>query len=165
MKKILYFLLQYSLPPIGNSPKVFRIDLGRDDEFLLLENRAATSFDLNIPTSGLVIWHIDNRAPHYPSENLISAESLGNHAHYRVAVVAADGAFDLEGGLNRADGNDIFGSNHSIGVGFAGENTLYPNSDSYRGGVVTPSGIEISSITTEPKGEVYYSLNVRDQAL
>jgi hypothetical protein len=42
---------------------------------------------------------------------------LGSHAHYRVALVAADGAFDLEGGLNRGDEGDIFGSNHSIGVG------------------------------------------------
>lgn len=112
-----YCKTQYSIPPVDSNPKVFRIDLGRDDEFLLLENRAATSYDSNIPKSGLIIWHIDNRAPHYPSVNLIDSNSLGSHSHYRVALVAADGAFDLEGGVNRGDDGDIFGSNHSIGVG------------------------------------------------
>lgn len=90
-----------------------------------MENRAATSFDSKIPKSGLVIWHIDNRAPHYPSENLIYTGSLGSHAHYRVALVSADGTFDLEGGSNRGDENDIFGSNQTIGVGTYGAVFLF----------------------------------------
>lgn len=96
---------------------MFRINLGRDDEFLLLENRAAISFDSKIPKSGLVVWHIDNRAPCYPRDNLIHSDSLGSHAHYRVALVSAEGTFDLEGGLNRGDENDIFSSNHTLGPG------------------------------------------------
>lgn len=108
---------KYSLPPVDSNPKVFRINLGRDDEFLLLENRAATSFDSLIPKSGLVVWHIDNRAPHYPSDNLMNSDSLGTHAHYRVALLSADGRFDLEGGVNRGDESDIFGSNHTLGPG------------------------------------------------
>jgi hypothetical protein len=37
--------------------------------------------------------------------------------------------------------------------GFTGEKTSYPNSDSYREGVVTPSGIQITSIS-DAQGEV-----------
>jgi hypothetical protein len=108
---------KYSLPPVGSDPKVFRIDLGREDEFLLLENRAATSFDSMLPKSGLVIWHIDNRASHYPASNLISPTSLGGHAHYRVSLLSADGKIDMEGGENRGDEGDFFGSNHTLGIG------------------------------------------------
>jgi hypothetical protein len=36
--------------------------------------------------------------------------------------------------------------------GFTGEDTSYPNTDMYRDGVVTPSGIQITSIS-DPKGE------------
>ena len=75
------------------------------------------SFDSKIPKSGLVVWHIDNRAPHYPGGNLLHSDSLGSHAHYRVSLVSAEGTFDLEGGLNRGDENDVFNSNHTIGPG------------------------------------------------
>eukprot|EP00804_Cyclotella_cryptica_P022681 CCRYP_012488-RA/>CCRYP_012488-RA protein AED:0.03 eAED:0.03 QI:1589/1/1/1/1/1/9/60/937 len=151
----------YSLPPVGNDPKVFRIDLGRDDEFLLLENRAATSFDSMMPRSGLVIWHIDNRALHYPNDGLIDPTYLSNFAHYRVSVVSADGKFDLEGGVNRGDESDIFGSNHTLGGGFMGEHTTYPNTDSYRDGIVKPTGIEISSISNpkdDPDGNIKFTV-------
>lgn len=86
---------------------MFRINLGREDEFLLLENRL----------TGLVMWHIDNRAQHYPSENLMNSDSLGSHAHYRVSLISSEGTFELEQGVNRGNMDHVFGSNHTIGPG------------------------------------------------
>ena len=107
----------YELPPIGESPKAYKIMSGfAADEFLLIENRAATSFDAKMPKSGLLIWHVDNEASHRP-EGVVGP----NGNHYRVSLVQADGKHELEHGVNRGDGGDIFGAGNSVGIGFTGE--------------------------------------------
>jgi hypothetical protein len=45
-------------------------------------------------------------------------------------------------------------------TGFSGEETIYPNTDSYRDGVVKPSGIRITSIS-DPEGEKYFALIIK----
>ena len=146
----------YELPPIGESPKVYQIKSGfAEGEFLLIENRAATSSHAKMPKSGLLIWHIDNKASHRPYD------AVGpKGTHYRVSLIQADGKNELEYGVNRGDEGDIFGVGDSLGIGFNGEgDPIYPNTDSYRDGALTPTGISISSITVPDKnGYIRFSV-------
>ena len=77
---------------------------------MLVENRQALGFDAVIPAEGLAIWHVDE------TKGLLSWNSVNteegspfhfgwpaNGAHYRVALLQADGLFDLELGWNRGD--------------------------------------------------------------
>lgn len=154
----------YELPPIGDSPKAYKIMRGfADGEFLLIENRAATSSHAKMPKSGLLVWHIDNEALHRP-EGAVGPKGT----HYRVSLVQADGKHELELGVNRGDEGDIFGAgNWSLGIGFTGEgDPTYPNTDSYRGGAITPTGISISSLGGSDKdGYVRFSVTFPGEPL
>jgi immune inhibitor A len=66
-------------------------------EYFLLENRQRSRFDASLPGDGLLIWHIDE-----------SVASNRDEAHYRIALVQADGKRDLEGNANRGDAGDAF---------------------------------------------------------
>ncbi len=117
----------------------FRINYagGASTEYLLVENRQAIgNFEGGIPAGtdgvkgGLAVWHIDeakpaNNDPGYPGQ----PGWPSNGKHYKVALLQADGAYDLEKGTNRGDGNDLFRK------GFKDQLTslTVPSSDSYSG--------------------------------
>lgn len=89
-------------------------------EYFLVENRQATGdFDVSLPGSGLLIWHIDENQTNNKDEN-----------HYWVALEQADGKRDMELNHNRGDGGDCYpgsGNNTSF------NNSSTPNSKSYAG--------------------------------
>ena len=66
-------------------------------EYFLLENRQKTKFDTHLPSSGLLIWHIN--------ENATSNEQ---EKRYRVTLIQADGKKHLEKGKNRGDAGDCY---------------------------------------------------------
>jgi hypothetical protein len=119
-------------------------------EYLLVENRQPVGLDRDIPQGGLAIWHID--------ENVGSTNNTqegfpgqpgwpGNGNHYKVALLQADGNYDLErtGHANangRGDGGDLYraGGRDKLGV------STTPNTDSYQGGVIIPTLNIISQI-------------------
>ncbi len=91
-------------------------------EYFLVENRQRTRYDAQLPGDGLLIWHVDEAI----ADNT-------NPAHYRVALMQADGQQDLEHGANRGDAGDPFpgtANNRSFTA------TTNPNSKSY-GGLAT----------------------------
>lgn len=49
-----------TLPPVETTGKVYRVD-ARDGsgEYFLLENRQPVGFDAELPSSGLLVWHVD----------------------------------------------------------------------------------------------------------
>ena len=54
---------RYKLKAIVSNPQVFKVTSGfPGGEYLLIENRQRIGFDLNLPTVGLVIYHIDEKA-------------------------------------------------------------------------------------------------------
>jgi len=137
---------QYVLNEAEFNPEVFRIDAGfPTNEYLLVENRQNAGFDCTIPQGGLIVWHIDDQAGYntegYPGQG--NWPQNGNH--YRVAVLQADGNYNLERGNNRGDSGD---AHHAAGVDAIGPGPgNYPNTDTYQGGVVTQTGITISNIS------------------
>jgi immune inhibitor A len=88
-------------------------------EYFLVENRQKINFDKYIPNSGLLIWHIDD-----------ATASNSNEAHYKVALVQADGKKDMELNHNRGDAGDTYpGSTNNRKF----DSTTTPNSKSYAG--------------------------------
>ena len=61
--------------------------------------------------------------------------------HYRVAVVQADGAYDLEKGENLGDTKDQWQPGQIIGPNLDGK--TFPNTDSYQQGWIEATGITI----------------------
>jgi len=113
-------------------------------EYYLIENRQRIGFDAGLPGTGLAIWHIDeNMASYYNYDNKYECTDPGNCAdsHYRVALVQADGYWDLEIGYNRGDSGDLYpGSSGNTDF----SSTTDPDNLLYDG---SPSHVAISDIT------------------
>jgi len=135
----------YTLPQAESSPSVFRIEQGfPSGEYLLIENRQPSGFDRDIPQGGLAVWHIDenkwgNTEEGYPGQ----PDWPANGRHYRVALLQADGRFDLERGWGRGDGGDLYhaGAAHEISA------TTTPNTDAYQNGNLIPTLNRIYNIS------------------
>ncbi|MBI5117210.1 M6 family metalloprotease domain-containing protein, partial [Candidatus Poribacteria bacterium] len=110
------------------------------DEYFLLENRQPVGFDAALPGSGLLIWHIDEGMTTNRNECL-DHQNCNCVSHYKVALEQADGALDLEYGLDRGDSGDPFpGSTNKR----AFDLSTTPNPGSYAS---CDSNIEISNIS------------------
>jgi len=138
---------QYTVNQSQSNPQVYRINSGfGSGEYLLIENRQNAGFDCAIPQGGLAIWHIDDNTGYntqgYPGQVGWPA----NGSHYRVALLQADGLYDLERGNDRGDSTDM---HHAAGVDAIGPGPgNHPNTDTYKGGVITQTGITISNISS-----------------
>ena len=91
------------LEPVRESESVLRIPLS-SSEYLLVEYRDGTGFDQNLPTGGVLIYHVD--------ENRVQRRCRTCDRIYHVALVEADGNGTLvrlqdEGG-NRGEAGDVF---------------------------------------------------------
>ena len=135
----------YSMRPSTTHADYFIIsDKYPTDEYLLLEyRRPMVPYELDFfGAGGLVIYHVDDtanlqtRAGHPGQANFPS-----NGNHYQVAVLQADGQYDLEKRSNLGDANDLYTPGMSIGPG-TGSN--FPNTDSYQNGNVQKTGITIT---------------------
>jgi len=115
-------------------------------EYLLIENRQPTGRDEEMPGGGLLIFHIDENRPHQMSEGYpnMPKKSNENHwpwndKHYRIALLQADGKYDLERGVNTGDAGDFFrkGWLEKIGPDYPQLHLEeyrygpYPNTDTY----------------------------------
>jgi hypothetical protein len=144
---------------LGNqlSGDVYRIDVGfPDGEYLLIENREKKYMDSIMPgEGGLLIWHIDDNmvdnwqsAPGWP----LQEGWPGNGNHYQIALLSHDG-FDMEKGDNYGDDGYCWNKTHTLGPGPARQTvdpnqvSMYPNTDSYSGGVIKNTGIRIYDIS------------------
>ena len=136
----------------SSAETIYKINIDETgEEYLLIENRQAVGYDLFLPQGGLAIWHIDETAsnkPGYPGQEGDIPWPL-NQQHYKVALLQADGAYDLETGLNNGDKFDLF---HADGVDALAPSINYldgphPNTDSYRDQVPTRTGIWINNIS------------------
>mmetsp|Transcript_22446 Transcript_22446/g.48834 ORF Transcript_22446/g.48834 Transcript_22446/m.48834 type:complete len:1184 (-) Transcript_22446:70-3621(-) len=132
-----------------NGGQVYRIDEGfPEGEYLLIENRQPNGFDGKLPQGGIAIWHIDDNAEAqrnrgYPQQD--GWPSNGNH--YEVALLSSDGKYDMELGSNQGDASDLWHATSPKRELKAGGGLIFPNTDSYQGGVVAKTGITISGFS------------------
>ena len=160
-------------------PEAYMITDGYpSQEYLLIENRQPGSFDALLPRGGLAIWHIDEfmalegnanegfpGQPGWPANNLHCELTI--HTFTRpfdiflhnvtcldhVALLQADGRYDLELGRNSGDYSDFFRYDIFGGVDFlfpSFESPLFgpfPNTDSYAQGFVARTNTFISGIS------------------
>lgn len=137
----------YTLDQVETSPQIYRIDNGYPaDEYLLIENRQPVGIESAIPQGGLCIYHIDDQAGYntegYPGQS--GWPENGNH--YRVAVLQADGDYDLERNNNRGDSGDVY---HAGGISEIGPGPgNHPNTDTYQDGIITITDNRIHSISS-----------------
>ncbi|HEY6124959.1 MAG TPA: M6 family metalloprotease domain-containing protein [Steroidobacteraceae bacterium] len=110
------------IPDVKSNHTVHRLwkDGAASKEYFLVENRQKTgAFDVSLPGSGLLIWHIDENMTNNRDEN-----------HYWVALMQADGLRQLEDNTNRGDPGDCWpGSTNKTNF----TNASTPNSKSYAG--------------------------------
>jgi hypothetical protein len=150
----------YVLGPQCETNIIFKITTNFPaGEYLLVENRQKVChYDSQMGGSysgGLVIYHIDENASFnvegYPGQS--GWPQNGNH--YRVAVLPADGYYDLERGYNRGDFGDVYRDGDSLVPSTSSEGP-YPNSDSYASGTVTKTGVSITNIATVGNNDVSF---------
>ena len=114
-------------------------------EYLLVENRQPVGMDVNIPAGGLAIYHIDESVGTNSNEGFPGQPGWpGNGNHYKVALLQADGLFDLERNANEGDAGDLY---RATGVTRLAPGTS-PSSDSYQGFGTCASGNIISGVST-----------------
>ncbi|MEX0331212.1 MAG: M6 family metalloprotease domain-containing protein [Puniceicoccaceae bacterium] len=138
----------YTLNEAEFHSEAYRIDHGYPSgEYLLLENRQPTGFDWAMPQGGMVIWHIDESAG-YNIEGFPSG-GVWSGSHYRVAVLQADGAYDLEQGRDRGDRYDTWhaGGNNELTVSVNPNTGPWPNTDAYQGNVFVQTNNRIYDIS------------------
>ena len=134
-------------------PDVYKISSPYPDgEYLLIENRQHKLSDKIFLNPGFVIYHVDENVEGNGSRGgpFVSGWP-GNGAHYKVAVLQADGEYELEMAKNVASADDIWTSGNSLGPG-NGESEwsaggTYPNTDSYTGGAIKVTVITIDEFT------------------
>ncbi|MHC4067654.1 MAG: M6 family metalloprotease domain-containing protein, partial [Planctomycetota bacterium] len=138
----------YALQAAEDVSEFYRIDQGfPSGEYLLIENRQPLGFDGDMPQGGLAIWHIDEQANDidegYPGLLVQGTPWPQNGRHYRVALLQADGAYNLERGQNRGGSGDVW---HAGAVDEINGNTL-PSTDAYQNGIVLETGNRIYNIS------------------
>jgi M6 family metalloprotease-like protein len=133
-------------------PDIFMIskNFGSGTEYLLIENRQKCKFDQLLPGPGLAIYHIDDSLTNYTIEGYPGQTGWPeNGNHYRVALLQADGNYDLEKGTNRGDGTDLFASPRATWISNSGTSNglTHPNTKGYYGGIVIETWITIDKIS------------------
>jgi hypothetical protein len=135
----------YTARASATNPDIYMISAGgyADREYLLIENRQPLLFDIDFPAGGLLIYHVDETANDmrgFPGQS--GWPSNGNH--YQVAMLQADGLYNLEKAENNGDAGDFFVPGMEFGPGNGG--TVFPNTDAYNGGAIVETGIRIFNI-------------------
>ncbi len=100
-------LSSVAIPAVEHNPVIYRLSnsVSLPNEYWYVENRQKYGFDVALPGSGLLIYHVDYAV--YGS-NI-------NHERYFVAVEQADGNFDLElTSGNSGDSGDPFPGNKNV---------------------------------------------------
>ena len=112
------FIVDSFLIRVSPSVQIYVItDPFPDKEYLIIEMRYGMKWDEDFTGHGIVIYHVDNLAG---DDNLIqSTRGFPGHSnwpaeHYRVAVLQADGRYDIEQLINNGDETDFWTNGMSV---------------------------------------------------
>ena len=157
----------YDIRPVEEFPDIYKITTGfQDKEYLLLENRQPIEGDFDekfFSPGGIAIYHVDeniwdvfptNTKGNNPSGGPFLDGWPGNGKHYPVALLQADGLYELEQGINGGQSADLWNdASQVLGPGNGekvAETASYPNTDSYQNGNIVPTGITLSNFKSKP---------------
>ncbi len=135
---------------IETNANLYLLDSGYPQgEYVLIENRQQVGFDSALPQGGLAIWHVDEGKGSFTNDDPNTDEGYPgqggwptNGSHYRVALLQADGNFDLEQGSGRGDSGDVYRSGFATSLTSA----TNPDSNAYQNGVIFANGNRVQSI-------------------
>ena len=133
----------------SNTSSVYRLDAGfPDGEYLLLENRQNIGYDRKLAQGGLAIWHVDEKSDRFRQGYPGQAGWPRNGNHYRLALLQADGQYELEHGYENWGKGDMFRADYVKEIGPSWRTAFgpFPNTDSYQLGLVNNTGIRIFNI-------------------
>ena len=143
----------FSLSESERDDDIYRIDTGfLADEYLLVENRQPIGFESTMPQGGVVVWHIDERKLGN-QESAYPGSAHWPDAHYKVAVLQADGNYDLERNANRGDSGDPYVSGDAI------DSTTTPSTHAYQRGRLVDTGISLGNFS-ESASTMSFELSV-----
>jgi M6 family metalloprotease-like protein len=131
-----------TISPAATTADVYQLLPGTPDsgEYFLVENRQKLGFDAGLPGVGLMIWHVDTQKVDNTEECYPGGPPCAL-SHYKVAVVQADGLYDLEKNANSGDVKDPWpGSLNKIIL----DDISVPNSRLYDG---TVTGWSVTNIS------------------
>lgn len=134
-----------ALPDVKDGHQVLKLwhDGAPQSEYFLVENRQLKGRDANLPSGGLLLWHIDERKDDNTSED----------TNYKVALVQSDGQRDLERKQDQGDNGDPFPGLKSVRLINA---TTNPSTNANNG---APTGVIISNIS-DPADVMTFTVSV-----
>ncbi|NLI15309.1 MAG: M6 family metalloprotease domain-containing protein [candidate division Zixibacteria bacterium] len=138
-------LSEAAVPAVESEPIIYCLWTNGEpgNEYFLVENRQQVGYDACLPASGLFLWHIDDNVYSNSSEWW---PGCGYSSHYKVALIQADGLWQLEHGANQGNAGDPFPGSSDVRQinGSGGLNT-----NSYSGAVTNVALTNISNSATE----------------
>jgi immune inhibitor A len=100
-------LMGASIPAVEGTPTIYRLwtdgDVG--SEYFLVENRQQTGYDSELPSNGLMIYHVDETEYGNDNQWYPGYTSYGN---YQVALEQADGLWELEKDSSAGNSGDPY---------------------------------------------------------
>lgn len=149
-------LINQEIPRVEDNPVAYKIWTNGtpSNEYFVAEHRRKIKFDFNLPSKGLVIYHVD--------ENMTNNDNQRcgpGTPHFRVAVEQADGECDLENNANQGDAGDPYpGSGGLYNPNTVLNEISTPNSKSYADAA---TGVAIYNIYfTEGMGYASFAVNL-----
>eukprot|EP00978_Attheya_sp_CCMP212_P013371 scaffold33647_cov49-Attheya_sp.AAC.1 len=149
----------YTIKPSADWPDFYTIHEGfPHGEYLIIENRQPLGFESHLDQGGLAIWHIDESSDSQTNNGHPWQDGWPeNGNHYKVALLQADRLYNLERGINRGDASDLWNEQTKTEIGPGrlrpdGPNShriQFPNTDSYKNGLIKHSGVRIFDIKQE----------------
>lgn len=134
----------YSAPQVETNPTVYKVTSGfPSGEYLLIENRQAVGFETAMPQGGLAVWHIDSNKSNNNTEGYPGQSGWPtNNNHYKIALLQADGLYEMEHGTNRGNAGDMYRGGGTSAI----TSSTVPSTDRYQGGIVASSNNSITNI-------------------
>lgn len=128
----------FTLENLADSNRAYIIKTEKENEYFLLENRQLSGWDMGIPASGMLVWHVDY------DPQIFTANTVNNTpSHQRVDLIEADGRLTEY----TRNGDPFPGSSKKTEFGFE----TIPALKSWAG---KTTGVEITEIAeNEPEGE------------
>ena len=130
-----------NVPRVETNPTIYKLWTGGSpaSEYFLVENRQQVGYDSYIPSSGMLVWHIDENRSNNNNEWWPSG---GQSQHYKVALEQADGLWEMEKNIDNGDAGDPFPGS-TVSRALSASST--PSSDSYAGTGTMVSVVNISN--------------------